>query len=240
MLESSMPVLIIVIFWFLILHVLILYRLNKLNRSERNSVAALLIVLLAWGIYSGYLSSTGVYMSATFLQLSPGYWLPYVPVITVVTLTLIITPLRFGLRNLADYIPGYWLTVIHMLRILALGTIIKAALGVFPEKFAWFVGIPDLLFGLSAIPVTLLLHQKRLSEQYILLWHLTGALVIIAPAMAFMHILMEEALFPELFAYPMALAPTLVVPMFVMLNLMVVWRMLEKKLTAKSIRSNYL
>ena len=173
-------------------------------------------------------------MSANFLQLSPGYWLPYIPVVTAVTLVLLITPLRLGLRKFVDYVPDYWLTGIHVLRILALGTIIKAAMGVFPEKFAWFVGIPDFLFGLSAIPVTLLARQKRLNNDILMLWHLTGALVIIVPTIAFMHIFMKEALFPKLFAFPMALAPTLVVPLLVMLNLMVVWRLMERKIAAKN------
>jgi len=235
---TSLPILIIAIFVFLAFLVLRLYKFDRLNASERNSLAALLIILLVWGGCSGYLSSTGVYVSVNFLQLSPGYWLPYIPVITTVTLVVLITPLRVGLRKFVDYVPDHWLTGIHMLRILAFGTIIKATMGVFPEKFAWFVGIPDLLFGLSAIPITLLAQQKRLNDDIILLWHLAGALVIIVPAIALMHIFMKEILFLELFAFPMALAPTLVVPILVMLNLMVVWRLLEIKIEVKSRRAN--
>lgn len=230
---SSLPVLIFIIFGFLTFLIRRLHILGQLNSSERNALAMLLIVVLVWGGCSGYLSNEGVYDSISFLKLAPGYWLPYIPVVITVTLMMLSTQLRLGLRKFVDFVPAYWLTGIHMLRILAIGSIFKSSIGVFPEKFAWYMGIPDLLFGLSAIPITLLVKQKRLSNNFIMFWHITGALVIMVPALSLMHIFMEEALFPELFAFPMALAPTLVVPMFVMLNLMVVWRLLEKKITAK-------
>jgi len=231
---SSLPILIITVFGLLTYLILRLHRFDRLNTLESRSLTALLFILLVWGGINGTLSSTGVYGSASFLHLAPGYWLPYIPVALVVTLVLLITPLRSGLRKFVDYVPDYWLTGIHGLRILALGTIVKATMGIFPEKFAWYVGIPDLLFGLSALPVTLWVHRKRLNDNILILWHLTGALVIIVPTITLMHIFMKEALFSELFAFPMVLAPTLVVPLLVMLNLMVVWRLLERKRVAKS------
>ncbi|MFV1998547.1 MAG: hypothetical protein ACC641_11120 [Acidiferrobacterales bacterium] len=231
---SVIPVLVIVIFGFLIFFIRKLYSLGQLNTAKKNWFQILLVILLVWGGFSGYLSSSGIYVSADFLQLAPGYWLPYIPVIITVTLVLLITPLRNGLREFVDYVPDYWLTGIHVLRILALGALIKATMGLFPEKFAWYVGIPDLLFGLSAIPVTLLVRQQRLKNNILVFWHLTGALVIMIPTIGFMHIFMKERIFSELFTFPMALAPTLVVPMLVMLNLMVVWRLLERKFITKS------
>ena len=158
----------------------------------------------------------------------PGYWLPYIPVVVAVTLVTLIPPLRNGLRILVDETPHHWLTGIHILRILALGTLIKASMGLFPEKFAWFVGGSDLLFGLSAIPVTLLARRGRLHDSFLMLWHLVGALVIVVPIAGLMHVFMLESLFSELFVFPMVLAPALVVPTLVMLNLMVAWRLLEK------------
>ncbi len=226
---SSLPILIAAIFGFLVLLVRRLHQSDQLNRSERNGIGVLLAILLAWGGASAYLSNSGVYTSTQFLRLAPGYWLPYIPVIIAVSLVMLSAPLRNGCRKLVDGTPGHWLTGIHVLRILALGTVIKASMGMFPDRFAWFVGIPDLLFGLSALPVSLLASRGRLSDRFLMLWHLVGALVIVAPAVGFMHIFMREALFAELFTFPMALAPTLVVPTLVMLNLLVVWRLLEKR-----------
>ncbi|MBL3588325.1 MAG: hypothetical protein JMN24_00855 [gamma proteobacterium endosymbiont of Lamellibrachia anaximandri] len=225
---STLPILIVVIFGFLWFLTRRIHRLGGINESQRNWLVVLLLILLIWGGYVGYQSSEGFFATEGFLNLLPGYWLPYVPVVIAITLTLLIAPLRHGLRKLVDETPRHWLTGIHCLRILALGTLIKASMGVFPEKFAWFVGGADLLFGLSAIVVTLLVHRGRLSDGFLLVWHLIGALVIVAPVAGLMHVFMQEALFPKLFVFPMVLAPALVVPTFVMLNLLVTWRLLEK------------
>lgn len=226
---SSLPVLIAALFGFLLFLVRRLHRSGQLNSSERNGIAALLASLLAWGGLSGFLSSTGVYTWDQFLRSAPGYWLPYIPVVIAGALVMLSSTVRHAVGKLVDGTPSHWLAGIHLLRISAIGTLIKASMGVFPEKFAWFVGIPDLVFGLSALPVTLLARRGRLSEKTLMLWHLVGALVILVPVAGLMHVFMREALFPELFAFPMALAPTLVVPTMVMLNLMVALRLLEKR-----------
>ncbi len=227
---STLPILIVVIFGFLWFLSRRIHHLGGINAQQRNWLVVLLLILLTWGGYVGYQSSVGIFATEDFLNLLPGYWLPYVPVVLAITLTLLVTPLRIGLRKLVDETPHHWLTGIHGLRILALGTLIKASMGLFPEKFAWFVGGADLLFGLSAIAVTLLIRRGRLTEGFLLVWHLIGALVIVAPVAGLMHIFMQEALFSKLFAFPMVLAPALVVPSFVMLNLLVAWRLLEKRM----------
>lgn len=227
---STLPILIVAIFvflWFLSSRV---HRLGAINGSQQNWLVALLSILLVWGGFVGYQSSSGAFATEDFLSLLPGYWLPYVPVVLSISLILLVTPLRFGLRRLVDATPHHWLTGIHCLRILALGTLIKASMGLFPEKFAWFVGGVDLLFGLSAIAVTLLVHRGRLTDGFLLVWHLIGALVIVVPVAGLMHVFMQEALFSKLFVFPMVLAPALVVPSFVMLNLLVAWRLLEKRM----------
>ena len=151
--------------------------------------------------------------------------------VITVTLIVLVQPLRQGLRVLVDETPASWLVGIHQFRILALGSIIKAANGLFPAKFAWYVGVPDLLFGVSALLLTqILLRRTDVREWKLVAWHLTGASVILVPAIGFMHVYMREPLFSELFAFPMALAPTLLVPTLVMLNLLVVWRLLERRL----------
>ena len=227
---SSIPFLILIIFGFLLFLIERLRRTDRLNKSQYAWLVGLVVVLLTWGIASGYWSSRGVYITPYFLGFSPGYWLPFVPVVITLILVMLAPALRQGLRVLVDNTPVRWLTGIHILRILALGSIIKAFNGLFPEKFAWYVGVPDLLFGLSAIWLTVfVLCRRQISEQGLLLWHVTGAMVILAPAFGLMHVYMQEPMFTELFVFPMALAPTFIVPLFVMLNLLVVWRLLERR-----------
>ncbi len=226
---SSIPFLISIIFGFLLFLIERLRRADRLNKSQRIWLVGLVVVLLVWGTASGYWSSRGVYVSPEFLALAPGYWLPFVPVVITVTLVMIAPTLRQGLRILVDDTPVRWLIGIHQLRILALGSIIKASNDLFPAKFAWYVGLPDLLFGLSAVLLTIfVLGRRQISDRSLMLWHVVGAMVILVPAFGFMHIYMHETLFTELFVFPMALAPTFIVPVFVMLNLLAVWRLSEK------------
>ncbi len=225
---SSIPFLIAIVFGFFLFLIWRLRRKDRLSRSQANGLVGLVVVLLFWGGVSGYLSSRGVYVSPALLALAPGYWLPFVPVVIAVTLVMIAPALRQGLRILVDNTSIQWLVGIHQLRILALGSIIKASDGLFPAKFAWYVGIPDLLFGLSAVWLTVfVLRRRQISEWSLMLWHFIGAMVILAPAFGLMHIYMQEPLFTELFVFPMALAPTFIVPVFVMLNLLVAWRLSE-------------
>ncbi|MEL0587501.1 MAG: hypothetical protein AAES65_21900 [Candidatus Thiodiazotropha sp. (ex. Lucinoma kazani)] len=226
---TTLPVLILLIFgllWYLIRR---LYRMGSLSSVERNWLNVLLLILLVWGSFVGYQSSKGMFTTQQFLSLLPGYWMPYVVTIFVFLATMLVPSLRNGLKIFATETPRYWLTGIHIVRILAVGTLIKASMGLFPEKFAWFVGGPDLLFGLSAVVVTFQVWRGRLSERQIMLWHLSGALVILGPIIGFMHLFMQEKLYPALFQFPMVLAPALVVPLLVMLNLLSYLQLLEKR-----------
>ncbi len=238
---SMIPFLIFIIFGFLLFLIERLHRAGRLNKSQRAWLLVLVVVLFTWCAASGYWSIRGIYVSPEFLALAPGYWLPFVPVVITVTLVMLVPTLRQGLIILVDNTPVRWLTGIHQLRILALGSIIKASSGLFPAKFAWYVGIPDLLFGLSAIWLTVfVLRRHQISDRSLLLWNLAGAMAILAPAFGFMHIYMQEALFTELFVFPMALAPTFIVPVFVMLNLLVVWRLSEKMFRQSNVKSGTL
>ncbi|WP_369162005.1 hypothetical protein [Candidatus Thiodiazotropha sp. LNASS1] len=225
---SSMPLLIAVVFgffWFLVSR---LHRAGILTSDQRNQMALLIGVILMWGMFIGYQSSVGRFGSESFYNLMPGYWLPYVPVVVAVSMMLLLAPLRDGLRVLVDETPAHWLSGIHILRVLALGTLLKASNDLFPQMFAWFVGGPDLLFGVSAIIVTLLSRSGWLSDRFILFWHLVGAFTIVLPVAGLMHLFMAEPLFAELFMFPMVMAPALIVPTLVLLNLLVAWRFYEQ------------
>lgn len=225
---SSLPLLIAVVFGFLWFLVSRLHRAGILNSDQRNQMALLIGVILMWGMFIGYQSSVGRFGSEPFYNLMPGYWMPYVPVVVALSMMLSLAPLRDGLRVLVDETPVHWLSGIHILRILALGTLLKASNDLFPQMFAWFVGGPDLLFGVSAIIVTLLARSGRLSNRFILYWHLAGALAIVLPVAGLMHLFMVEPLFAELFMFPMVMAPALIVPTLVLLNLLVAWRFYEQ------------
>jgi hypothetical protein len=230
---STLPILVAVVFgafWFMVSR---LNRRGSIDFAGRNALAVLLTMLLCWGMFVGYQADRGVFSADRLVGWQAGYWLPSVPTAICLILVSLVESLRNALRRLVDDTPAHWLTAIHIMRILAIGTLIKAYLGLFPAKFAWFVGGPDLLFGLSAIVVSLLARRNRLSDRALMLWHLTGALVILIPVIGLMPLFMREELITGLFAFPMVLAPALVVPSLVMLNLLVAWRLLEKELAKR-------
>jgi hypothetical protein len=161
------------------------------------------------------------------MDMLPGYWLPYLPIALTLALASINTPLRDALRSLADHTPAHWLSAIQMVRIFALETLLKAVHDEYPLLLAWTLGLPELLFGLSAILVTWQARQGRLSKVFRMRWHLLGALLILIPLLAFMPLFMRDSLFERWFEFPAIFAPSLLIPTLVMLNLLVVWRQWE-------------
>lgn len=233
---SVIPFLFAVIFPFLAFTVRRAARQGHLDRSGSRSAYFLLIVLLLWGITSSALALTGIYSSASFLALLPGVWLPLVPLILALGGTLIFPRLRSALRSIVDNTPQHWWMYFQALRILALGTIIKAAQGVFPAYFAFPVGIPDMLFGISALLLGFAAHRRPLSNRLLMVWNLIG-IVIILPASPLMQMglpgplqfFVSEPTAERLLDFPMVLAPSLIVPMFILLNTLIAWRLFETR-----------
>ncbi len=84
---------------------------------------------------------------------------------------------RNGLRRIVDTTPWHWFAYFHGLRIAALGTAYKTLIGEFPVYFEIFVGIPDLLFGVSAFWIARKAKHGKISKKGFLFWNLLGALV---------------------------------------------------------------
>jgi hypothetical protein len=225
---SSLPLLIAVLFGFLWFLVRRLRQKGGLSSAQRNQLTLLIATLLVWGLFVGYLASERRY-NGDSLNLLQGYWIPCVPVVFAVTMTLFLAPLRDGLRVLVDETPAHWLSGIHTIRILALVTLIKASNDLFPQLFAWFVGGTDMLLGLSAVLVTLLARAGKLTDGILLFWHLAGAVVIVLSVAGPMYLFTEEFQFAVLFEFPMVMASALVVPTLLMLNMIVAWRLWENR-----------
>jgi hypothetical protein len=224
---SMTPFLLVAVLGFVGWATQCLYRQSQISTGSRGSVFLLLAVLLLWGVLIALLGISGISTSEEFLALWPGYWFPFVPVFLALAGVLGSTNLRSALRALVDHRATSSLITIHALRILAIGGIIKAMNGEFPTLFAYLVGGPDLLFGLSALLMSRLVARDALGRKALLIWNLAGAGVILLPMLLLMPIFMGDPLFSRLFAFPMLLAPGLIVPVFVMLNLLVVWRLWE-------------
>ncbi|MCG8547687.1 MAG: hypothetical protein MJE12_26115 [Alphaproteobacteria bacterium] len=200
------------------------------------AVYAYLAWLAAYAVVTSVLGARGVYVSDALLRWLPGLWLQLITVAAFVAPVLLAASLRQGLRAIVDATPLHWFAYFHGLRILAIGTAYKTAIGEFPASFEYIVGIPDLLFGLSAFWVAALVKRGAMGARGFMIWNLVGALVIVPAAPIVLQLGLPGPLqiftsLPDaraVFTYPMSIAPMIGVPLFVMINLWVAWRLWER------------
>ncbi|MCK5494929.1 MAG: hypothetical protein KAI80_00850, partial [Hyphomicrobiaceae bacterium] len=86
------------------------------------------------------------------------------------------------------------------------------------SSFVFWIGIPDFLFGLSALLVGWLLLRKAVSPRFLIAWNLVGFGLIILPTFVPTNYWMNDPGFVFIFEFPMVLAPTLVVAFFITMN----------------------
>ncbi len=195
--------------------------------------------IVLFSILAGVLGARGVYVSEALLPWLPGLWLQGVTVAAVVLPVVLFAAVRNGIRRIVDATPWHWFAYFHALRIAAIGTAYKAWIGAFPLAFEIAVGIPDLLFGLSAFWVAAKAKRGEISERGFMIWNGIGFLVIVPAAQIFLQLGLPGPLqvftaLPDsraVLTYPMSVASMVGVPLFVLINLAVAWRLWER--TAK-------
>lgn len=210
------------------------------GRSGSSGVVAPAVAFFIWitayAVGSSVLGAQGFYLREDVLRLYPGFWLQLVTVAVCVVPVVLLTALRQALRRIIDATPMQWFAYFHALRIAALGTAAKTASGEFPIYFEILVGVPDLLFGISALWIAQRARRGALSEGTFLRWNLLGALIIVpsAPILLQLGLPGPLQLFTALpdaravYSYPMSIAPMIGVPLFVLVNLAVAWRYWER------------
>ena len=152
-------------------------------------------------------------------------WQAVVPV-AIVMLALFVPSLRQAVAILGDVTPWRALIAIQALRIGAIGGVVKGLRGDLSSSFLLWVGIPDFMFGVSALLVAALYSSGRIEHRFSFLavWSLVGAAIILVPTFGFMPYWMHERGFAFIFEFPMVLAPGIVVPSLVLLNSLLAWR----------------
>ena len=201
---------------------------GAIEQRDAWHIRALVVAWAAWGFASAALSLSGAYTSEAFYALLPGLWMPLVPALIFVLYFAVSRGPRDGLGKVIGATPLHWLVYFHALRISAVGTAFETARGKFPESFELAVGVPDLLFGLSALYVGGRARKGSIGRRSVALWSLVGAALIVpsAPLVAQLGLPGPMMVFgtpptaAALFDYPMVLAPTLIVPLFVLFNLL--------------------
>ncbi len=206
------------------------------------SIVVLLTALGTWGAISALLALNGVYRSAEFLDTNPGFWLPATPFAIVIILCAL-GPIRRALIIVATHTPQRWFIAIQALRIAALGTLLRTTKGGFPLHVELSIGLTDLAFGLSAALLLWITSRRNLSEDALIIWHLVGVLIIILPGEWAIQAGLPGPLgaydytgihsSAPMLEYPMVLAPSFVVPIFLILNLLGAYGAWQRSKTQK-------
>ena len=209
------------------------------SRTATALLSALWVGLGGWSAITFWLGATGTYETDSFYALLPALWMSAIPFIVFMAPLLAFPSLRKGGEAVLAATPVHWLTSIQALRIAALGTAYKTHLGLFPEYFELAVGVPDLLFGVSALAMTWLALSRRVGSRALVIWHALGVVIIVPTAPVLLQLGLPGPLrvfdsvptAEAVYAFPMALAPTMAVPTFVLLNLLAIWREVRKSVS---------
>lgn len=208
---------------------------GKIDSSQRGLVNKILVALGVWTAISSYLGLSGIYQTEAFLGSLPGFWITQIPVLIVMIPWMLSKSVRQATDSIIDHTPLYLIMAFEGLRVLALGGIIKGYKGEFSPLFAKAIGIPDFLIGLLALTGAYLIYKGVWANRAAIAINLLGFIVIIPFGMGLINFGLKGPLYyinetPSLatiFEFPMALAPTVVVPIFVMVNLFVAIRLIQ-------------
>ena len=194
---------------------------RSISRAEARGAYFLVLALAVWTVILIALGIGGTHVA--LMDQVPLLWQAGIPV-TIVFINLILSRnLRRALHGIASSTPPHWLVFFQALRIGAPGGVIKGIQGQITSSFVFWIGIPDFLFGVSAILVGWLLLRQAVSKGFLVVWSLIGASIILLPTFPLMNYWMNEPGFVFIFEFPMVLAPGIVVPMIIFFNLLSAW-----------------
>ncbi len=225
-----------------LVQILVIYRAagkthhsGQISVDQTNQINLLLMILTFWGGLSAYLGVSGYYQSDTFLSSLPGFWITQIAVLIVMIPWIASKSLRQGIDKIIDHTPLHLIMSFEGLRILALGGIYKGYIGEFSAFFAKFVGVPDFLYGVATLLAAVLIYKGIWKEKSPIIINLIGFIIIVPFGMLLINVGLPGPMFmieespglETIFEFPMVLAPTLVVPLFVMVNLLVALRLMK-------------
>jgi len=228
---SILPVFLIIVFAFCFFILIRAQKNQSISAKEARSVYLLLLVFALWAFISILMGINDVH--PRLMDSIPLLWQACV-LVMIAGIGLFSKNLRAALGGIASTTPQHWLVFFQALRIGAIGTVIKVMNGEIVSKFPIWVGIPDFLFGLSALVVGWVLLRKGISNEFLIFWNLLGAAIILVPVFGLMPYWMNEPGFSFIFEFPMVLAPSVVVPIFILFNLLTAWNCFARNKLASS------
>ena len=179
------------------------------------------VAMLAWMVLVIFAGTRGFFLKHT-------RWLSnLVGVVLVVVFAAVlfgsIGVAREGLLTAASGVTDLQLVSIHVLRLLAIGTVIKYIQGQLPLHFVVFGSLPDFLFAVSAVVVTILAANGPLGRDFLIVWNIVGFSLFCGAGISMFfsvpspfRIYHDEPDASIVFRFPMVLAPNFTVPLFML------------------------
>lgn len=192
-----------------------------LSTFETMAAYGLMACFLAWTAVAVALGQRGLHV--TWMERIPLLWQAMVPMAIWMTGVALSPALRRTLRKVARATPAHWLALVQALRIGAIGGVMKGISGEIQSSYVFWIGVPDFLFGVSALVVAWMAWRGAIPARALAYWNLVGVAVIVLPTFLPMLYWMSEPGFEFIFAFPMVLAPSIVVSILVSLNLLQAW-----------------
>ena len=189
-----------------------------LSRRAATAVAATSVALLVgWLVVSGLLARAGVYRQ------DPGETVPWFLVAVAGTLIALLLATRIPLmsRILSDPGTPARLALPHWLRVVGVSFLIVMALGHLPAAFAMSAGLGDIAIGMAA-PFVALQLARGTGRAGAVLFNVLGILdLVVAGILGFLLFRLVEVTpsTAPLFVLPLALIPTVAVPLAIMLHI---------------------
>ena len=185
------------------------------------TVVAWIVVMLGWLGFVIYSGRRDFFLKHTrWLSNLVGVFV----VVAFATLVFGAVPAaREGLAGAATVTTDRELASIHILRLLAIGTIIKYLQRQLPLHFVILGALPDFLFAVSAVVVTLLVGSGLMAQNFLVAWHSIGFSVFLGAGISMFfsvpspfRIYHSQPDASIVFRFPMLLAPNFTVPLFML------------------------
>ena len=205
-------------------------KVGKISSSQSTSLYAAVFLLALWTPITAFLALSGIYTSPSVLESLPGLWVSMVPAVILFVPWIASASFRDSVNRVIDAVGLHNVVFFEGLRVLAIGGIVKGLRGEFSAELAFYLGIPDLIFGALSLWSGYQLYKGSLSLKWVLALNAYGFLIIVPGGVVLMnlgipgpwHIIHTTPDMVSMFQYPMALAPTAVVPIFVVINSFIV------------------
>ncbi len=224
--------------------------MNTRYEDLRSLIIWLGLTELAWiafwllrsvGLAPGYMATVAVWIAAMLGWMAfvivagrRGFFLEYTRRLSnLVGVTLVVGFAAFlfgagevareGVVRAASSTSDLELVSIHMLRLLAIGTVVKYRHGELPLHFVMLGSMPDFLFAISAVVVTVMAVNGPLAPGFLIAWHWVGFSVFMGAGISmFFSVPSPLRIYhgkPDssiVFQFPMVLAPNFTVPLFML------------------------